>query len=236
MGEQGLTHTFTMDCRKFLISIILIVTINTSEGFSVGESVLEVLQRVVKNVDTLKADNKNLKSEIEKLKEENQVLKDADMKQKRDNEELRADYERLKAEGQNTKAQVTHLNNNGYAQFSVSDTQWQSLHMAAVGACRSSTAYGGHGPYHNAVYPRTQGHTCDQVCIGTKFFTECDASMSIIGYVGRTKAGNQPSGIFYNYGCSDLGHPGQHHEEKLADTYIMQDNPYLLGYCCCRKP
>ena len=125
---------------------------------------------------------------------------------------------------------------NGYLTFSARDLQWQSLHMSAAAACRGSTPHGGSGPWHNSVFPRTKGHTCAQVCSSTKFFTICDASMSISGYMSRTNSSGQPSGIYYNYGCGSLGHLGMKHEETTKDDYITQKYPYLLGYCCCRKP
>ena len=125
---------------------------------------------------------------------------------------------------------------NGYLTFSARDLQWQSLHMSAAAACRGSTPHGGHGSWHNSVFPRTKGHTCTQVCSSTKFFTICDASMSLTGYMGRTTSSGQPSGLYYNYGCGALGTPVIEHEEVAKDNYLTQKYPYYLGYCCCRKP
>ena len=126
---------------------------------------------------------------------------------------------------------------NGYLTHSARDLQWQSLHMSAVAACRSTTVHGGHGPWYNSVFPRTKGHTCTQVCSSTEF-TECDASMSLMGFMGRTSSSGEQSGMYYNYGCESIGYPDLEHEETAKDDYLTQKYPYLsyLGYCCCRHP
>merc|ERR1712002_949009 len=110
-------------------------------------------------------------------------------------------------------------------------------HVAAAAACRASTALGGHGPSGNAVYPRISKQTCNQVCKSTKYFTECDASLSISGHMGRVKTVSpvSPAGWFYNYHCSSIGWSGQAHEEVAADANIVRDLGYY-GFCCCRKP
>merc|ERR1712168_1609112 len=166
---------------------------------------VEVVQRLVKDVATLKIDNQKLKENAQKLKEGNKEL----------------------------KAEVSHLKNNGHSQFSVADQQWQALHMAAAAACRASTALGGHGPRGNRVYPRISGKSCDQVCKATKTYSECDASLSIMGAMGRVKAANRHAGLFYNYHCSSPGYAG--HEESAADTTVTSYSGYY-GYCCCRAP
>merc|ERR1712193_446901 len=183
-----------MDCRHIFIVLILVVVVNSKaverrdeEGRLFGESMVEVVQRLVRDVNVLKTDNINLKKDSEGLKKDNSVL----------------------------KAEVSRLKANGHSQYSVADQQWQSLHMAAAAACRASTAFGGHGPYDNRVYPRTKGHTCDQVCKATKIRTECDASLSIMGNMGRMKSVNQAVGAFYNYHCNMPGYAA--HEEGVQD-------------------
>ena len=106
--------------------------------------------------------------------------------------------------------------------------------MSAAAACRGSSKEGGKGDWANMVYPRTTRMTCADVCKASKYFTECDASVSIMGYMGRVEAANQIAGRFYNYGCGSLGHPGMRHEERLEDSWISTAQVYL-GYCCCRN-
>jgi len=252
-----------MDCRK-LIVLLLFVAVNCKviqlkENRVVnGESMVEVVQRLVREVSTLKTDNQKFKVDNEKLKADDQKLKDqteqlkADsQKLKVDNEKLKLDCQKLKADDQKLKvdsdklksdnkelkAEVSRLKNNGYSQFTVADQQWQSLHMAAAAACRASTALGGHGPWGNVVFPRISKQTCVQVCNSTKVYTECDASLSIYGNMGRAKTVDpaHPAGEFYNYHCEGTGWSGQVHEEVSADAAITQYRGYY-GYCCCRKP
>jgi len=259
---------YTMDCRKLTV-LLLVAAVNCKvidlEGREVvnGESMVEVVQRLVREVNMLKTDNQKFKAENEKLiaddlklKTETDKLKTDTQKLKTDNDglktdtlKLKADNEKLKVETQKLeaneakikvdsdilKAEVSRLKNNGYSQFSVADQQWQSLHMAAAAACRASTALGGHGPVDNRVFPRTSRKTCDQVCNGTKYYTECDASLSIQGFMGRVKTAGSSAGSFYNYHCSSTGWSGLQHEEGVADELLMQTHGYF-GYCCCRKP
>merc|ERR1711910_317697 len=136
-----------MDCRNIFIILMLVVVVNSKvverrdeEGRLFGESMVEVVQRLVRDVNVLKTDNINLK---------------------KDNENLKKDSEGLKKDNSVLKAEVSRLKANGHSDYSVADQQWQSLHMAAAAACRASTAFGGHGPYGNFVYPRPKGQTCD---------------------------------------------------------------------------
>jgi len=249
-----------MDSRNLWI-LLMLVAVNCKvieledNGVLYGESMVEVVQRLVREVnalktdnqklkvndqklkqetDKLKADDQKLKTETGKLKADDQKLKADNQKLKADNQKLTADSDQLKADNKELKAEVSRLKNNGHSRFSVADQQWQSLHMAAAAACRASTALGGHGPWGNAVFPRTKGHTCDQVCNNTKVYTECDASLSIMGGMGRVKAVNQAAGSFYNYHCSSAG-AGQPHEVVVADSAVTDIGGYY-GYCCCRKP
>jgi len=287
---------YTMDCRKLTV-LLLVAAVNCKvidlEGREVvnGESMVEVVQRLVREVNMLKTDNQKfkadnekliaddlklktetdelktdtqklktdydrlktdalqLKTDNEKLKVDSQKLKSDSEKLKMDSQKIKADNEKLKVEtkkleaneaklkvdSDRLKAEVSRLKNNGYSQFSVADQQWQSLHMAAAAACRASTALGGHGPLGNRVFPRTSGKTCNQVCDGTKYYTECDASVSILGFMGRVKVAGSPAGSFYNYHCNSPGWSGLQHEEGVADAVLMQTDSYF-GYCCCRKP
>ena len=103
--------------------------------------------------------------------------------------------------------------------------------MAAAAGCRASTALGGYGAWGNAVFPRTSGHTCVQACKNTKTYTECDASLSIMGFMGRVKTGNRAAGWYYNYHCNSIAH--NPHEDTAADSIIRGQSAYY-GYCCCR--
>merc|ERR1711936_1516645 len=231
-----------MDRRNVFIVLMLVVVANSKvferrdeEGRLFGESMVEVVQRLVRDVNVLKTDNINLKKDSENLKKDNVNLKKDSDNLKKDNINLKKDSEALKKDNSVLKAEVSRLKANGHSDYSVADQQWQSLHMAAAAACRASTAFGGHGPYGNFVYPRTKGQTCDQVCKATKYYTECDASLSIMGTMGRVKTVNRSAGAFYNYHCSSAGYPGLFHEESAQDNSIAAIPDYL-GYCCCRKP
>merc|ERR1712193_296486 len=218
-----------MDCRHIFIVLILVVVVNSKaverrdeEGRLFGEAMVEVVQRLVRDVNVLKTDNINLKKDNENLKKDNENIKkdNINLKKdsdnlKKDNINLKKDSDGLKKDNSVLKAEVSRLKANGHSQYSVADQQWQSLHMAAAAACRASTAFGGHGPYDNRVYPRTKGHTCDQVCKATKIRTECDASLSIMGNMGRMKSVNQAVGAFYNYHCNMPGYAA--HEEGVQD-------------------
>merc|ERR1712168_573965 len=227
-------------CVLLMLVAVNCKVIDLEDNVLTGESMVEVVQRLVKEVNALKTDNQKLKVNDQKLKEETEKLKVNDQKLKEetdklkaDNQKLKADSERLKADNKELKAEVSRLKNNGHTRFSVADQQWQSLHMAAAAACRASTALGGHGPWGNTVWPRTSGHTCDQVCNNTKAYTECDASLSIMGAMGRVKSVNRAAGSFYNYHCN--GHGDRGHEEVVADSAVTDIGGYY-GYCCCRKP
>jgi len=254
-----------MDCRKLSVFLlILVVTCKGLEDDVLsGESMVEVVQRLVREVNVLKVDNQKmkvdneklktddrklieetekLKIEAQKLKVDNEKVKADCQKLRTDNEKLRADDEKLKLDtnklkidNKELKDEVSRLKNNGHSQFSVADQQWQSLHMAAAAACRASTALGGHGPNGNMVIARTTGQSCNQVCKNSKVFTECDASVSILGYMGRSKVAGRIVGAFYNYHCSSPGWEGMHHENNVADTDVIGYGGYY-GYCCCRRP
>merc|ERR1711910_36364 len=202
-----------MDCRNIFIILMLVVAANSKvferrdeEGRLFGESMVEVVQRLVRDVNIIKTDNIN---------------------PKKDNDNLKKDSEGLKKDNSVLKAEVSRLKANGHSDYSVADQQWQSLHMAAAAACRASTAFGGHGNNANQVYPRTKGQTCDQVCKATKYYTECDASLSIMGTMGRVKTVNRSAGAFYNYHCNSAGYPGLFHEESSQDNSIAAIPDYL---------
>ena len=108
--------------------------------------------------------------------------------------------------------------------------------MSAAAGCRASTALGGHGPVGNYVFPRTKGHTCTQVCAATKIFTECDASLSIMGFMGRMKVANSAAGMYYNYNCGSPGWFGLPHETSGSDVDVINQRGLYYGFCCCRKP
>merc|ERR1712226_1625473 len=68
----------------------------------------------------------------------------------------------------------------GYSDYSVSDLQWQSIHMSVAASCRAITATGGSGDQPNRVYARSKGTSCNEVCKGTPY-KECDAELTIMG-------------------------------------------------------
>lgn len=115
---------------------------------------------------------------------------------------------------------------------------WQALHMAAAAACRGSTATGGSGSHVNAVLNRNSRgpKSCRQLCAESKFFTVCDAEVSVNGFEGKATKNGQLVGQFYNYKCN-LGNSGWGGNEASAkDEDIVHFNEGAFSFCCCRKP
>merc|ERR1712168_1635084 len=144
-------------CVLLMLVAVNCKVIDLEDNVLTGESMVEVVQRLVKEVNALKTDNQKLKVNDQKLKEETEKLKVNDQKLKEetdklkaDNQKLKADSERLKADNKELKAEVSRLKNNGHTRFSVADQQ-----------------------------------------------TECDASLSIMGAMGRVKSVNRAAGSFY---------------------------------------
>jgi len=120
----------------------------------------------------------------------------------------------------------------GYDKYSLYDIQWQSLHMAAAAACRGSTPTGGSGPIANYVYAKKDGVTCTATCLQTTT-KNCDAAVSINGYVDKSTKILKAVGAYYNYGCAyAVGYPPGV-EEKMKNEQISSVT--YISYCCCRK-
>ena len=71
-----------------------------------------------------------------------------------------------------------------------------------------------------------------KVCKGSGTYSQCDASFSIMGFMGQVKQANQAVGEFYNYHCASQGWTSHESDVGLDITTFGS----YLGYCCCRKP
>ena len=89
---------------------------------------------------------------------------------------------------------------------------------------------GGGGPWANAVFPRTGGMTCNEVCKGTTF-TNCDGEVAINGILGQIKDSNL-AGAYYNYGCTVRGNNG--FDERQSKNEKIMGGAVYFHYCCCR--
>merc|ERR1711936_695177 len=148
--------------KLHIVTDIKVVERRDEEGRLFGESMVEVVQRLVRDVNVLKTDNINLKKDNENLKKDSDNLKKDNINLKKDSDNLKKDNINLKKDNENMKkdninlkknsealkkdnsvlkAEVSRLKANGHSDYSVADQQWQSLHMAAAAACRASTAF-----------------------------------------------------------------------------------------------
>jgi len=147
----------------------------------------------------------------------------------KENKDLKSKFSLLDG---NNKIKQSYLP-AGYDKYSLYDIQWQSLHMAAAAACRGSTPTGGSGYLANYVYAKKDGVSCTATCWQTTY-KNCDAAISIHGYVGKSTKVLQPVGAYYNYGCgmSRLWY-SKGIEEKIKNEQIS--SVVYISYCCCRK-
>jgi len=122
---------------------------------------------------------------------------------------------------------------DGYDRYSAYDLGWQSLHMAAAGACRGSTRTGGSGCCGNVVMVRNSADkkSCTELCAQTTY-KNCDAGVSIYGRQGKATKNGEIVGSFYNYPCSYRNHGGSEAYSFKED--IMNSRGYY-SFCCCRK-
>ena len=116
-----------------------------------------------------------------------------------------------------------------YANYTLEDVQWQSVHMAAAAACRGVSV--SKGPHANRVIPNRDGVACSVVCAETTY-THCDGTVNLMGFKGQSVQNNSPVGVFYNYGCEHQQYRGQS-EQGYSNGRILTTN-YYIGYCCCR--
>ena len=108
----------------------------------------------------------------------------------------------------------------GYDKYSAYGLAWQSLHMAAAGACRGNTSSGGRGSWDNQVMTRNTADkkTCAQIC-GQTAFRNCDAEVSIYGKKGKATQDGMIVGAFYNYLCNSGANGGN--EVSSSDESVM---------------
>merc|ERR1711920_72757 len=116
------------------------------------------------------------------------------------------------------------------------DVAWQALNAAAAAACRGSTSTGGHGPWANAVFPKLNTNSCQNICAATSF-NVCDADISVQGFMGKAYSYTKDVGRYYNYGCSTAGNTDVRFDAVQADedAIIEGTNPHYYRFCCCRK-
>ena len=121
----------------------------------------------------------------------------------------------------------------GYDKYSWYDLGWQSLHMAAAGACRGSTLLGGSGCCGNVVVARNAADkkSCTELCAQT-VYNNCDAGVSIYGRQGKATENGEVVGSFYNYPCSYVDHGGS---EASSPDEGIRDHSWYFSFCCCRK-
>jgi len=120
----------------------------------------------------------------------------------------------------------------GYAEYTVTDLQWQALHMSAAVGCRAVTATGGMGHLPNRVFARSSNHSCFEVCRGTKF-PECDAELSIQGSIHKAESSVDEVGVYYNYGCETSSKSGwPRFEPNISRDAVLNSDTYI-SYCCC---
>jgi len=121
----------------------------------------------------------------------------------------------------------------GYDKYSAYDLGWQSLQMAAAGACRGSTLLGGSGCCGNVVVARNAADkkSCTELCAQT-VYNNCDAGVSIYGRQGKATENGEVVGSFYNYPCSYVDHGGS---EASSPDEGIRDHSWYFSFCCCRK-
>ena len=132
--------------------------------------------------------------------------------------------------------QDVHLPENDPG-VSAYDLAWQALHAAAAAACRGSTPTGGSGSWVNIVLSRNSAGTksCKQLCIESKYWTICDAELSIYGKKGKATTNGQGVGSFYNYKCTAARQSYGGNEALARQEEIFSFGRGAYSYCCCRK-
>ena len=68
-----------------------------------------------------------------------------------------------------------------YADFTLEDIAWGSLHAAATAACRGVVPSGGTGKQGNRVLSVKVGSTCASTCATHEVPSVCDAAVTLIG-------------------------------------------------------
>jgi len=124
----------------------------------------------------------------------------------------------------------------GYSNFTASDLQWQSLHMAAAAACRATSGTGGSGDLPNMIFSRDRGMTCNAVCNGTSIYKECDSELTLMGNIVKAESYKTELGSFYNYGCDNIDTVPSPGFEASSPHDKVITSPQFMSYCCCRKP
>ena len=118
-----------------------------------------------------------------------------------------------------------------YKDYTLEEVTWGSLHLAATAACRGYVASGGTGNSGNVVIPVTPKSSCTKTCAST-VYRNCDAAVTLIGYLKRSATNGRAVGEYYNYGC---GHPHSAKSSEITktDEKVLRGGG-ALSYCCCR--
>ena len=186
------------------------------------------LQITDKEVDKLRSENSGLKRNVTSLNREFTTTKEELTEIRTELESLKSEVEscaKLTSEGRISQSILP----GSYAEYSLEDIQWQSLHMAAAAACRGSTP--SKGRHSNRAIPGRDGVTCTQVCSET-FFSNCEGAVALMGLQKQTLTNTTPVGLFYDYGCEWNQRSGLS-ELTYANKKILYAT-YYINYCCCR--
>ena len=188
------------------------------------------LQITDKEVNKLRSENSGLKRNVTSLNRELATTKEELTEIRTELESLKSEVEscaKLTSEGRISQSILP----GSYAEYSLEDIQWQSLHMAAAAACRGSTP--SKGRHSNRAIPRLDGVTCTQVCSET-FFSNCEGTVALMGLQKQTLTNTTPvgNGLFYDYGCEWNQRSGLS-ELTYANKKILHAT-YYINYCCCR--
>ena len=120
-----------------------------------------------------------------------------------------------------------------YADFTLEDIAWGSIHAAAAAACRGSVPSGGGGSHRNRVLSVKVGSTCASTCAAYAVPCVCDAAVTLVGHVKQATSNDNVVGYYYNYGCNSIQTP--HQEISRANHNSLEKANYMT-YCCCRYP
>ena len=120
-----------------------------------------------------------------------------------------------------------------YADFTLEDIAWGSIHAAAAAACRGSVPSGGGGSHRNRVLSVKVGSTCASTCATYAVPSVCDAAVTLVGHVKQATSNDNVVGYYYNYGCNSIQTP---HQEISRTNHNSLEKANYMTYCCCRYP
>ena len=124
-----------------------------------------------------------------------------------------------------------------YADFTLEDVAWGSVHVAAAAACRGSVPTGGTGHFPNQVIPVIVGSTCHATCNAftpdSKTYFYCASTVTLMGFVKHATNNLASVGEYYNYGCAA---PHTASSELSRSDHVSLERTSYMTYCCCRSP